>query len=309
MSRKKNLTSLAHPRYWATWMAVAWLRGLAWMPYRWLLRSGPVLGRCYAWLMPRRREIARINLEICFPEKSAQWRENLLLRQFDNLGRSLLEVPIAWWGSPARLRPLTHVHGMEHLHAAAQRGKGVLLLSAHFNSPEIGGRMLCHLIPFWAMYRPSNNPVMDRVISRARRRWLAGIIARDDVRQVIRRLKQGEIIWYAVDQNTSRRESVFADFFGTPASTNAATARLAKITGAAVVPFKSIRREDGSGHDLYLEPAWDNFPSGDLMADTQRVNDLVEDWVRQTPQQYMWIHRRFRTRPNRSDPKLYPVSK
>ena len=283
------------------------MRLLALLPYAWILRLGPYLGRAYARLLPKRKTYARINIDLCFPEHDQSWRDRLLKRQFDNLGISFLEIPFTWWGSDRRFQPLAHIHGLEHLQAAQTRGKGVLLLSAHFNSPEVGGRMLAYSAPFWAMYRPNNDPVMDRAINQARLRHLPGIIPRHNVREVIRRLKNNEVVWYAVDQNTARKESVFVDFFGIPASTNAATARLARLTGAAVVPFKSIRRADGSGYDLYLEPAWKDFPSGDLYADTRRVNELVETWVRKTPEQYMWIHRRFRTRPKRSDPRLYPV--
>lgn len=303
---KRRFEPLWHPRYWPTWLAVGLMRILAWLPYAAIVRFGPWLGRAYARLQPRRREIARINIELCFPDKSPAWREQLLRRHFDSLGTTLLEIPFAWWASDRRVRNLVHLQGLEHLQQALTQGKGVLLLSAHFNSPELSGRLLVREQPFVAMYRPSNDPVMEKLISSARSQWLDAI-RRDDARGLIRTLRQGKAVWYAVDQNTARRESVFVDFFGILASTNSATARLAKMTGAAVVPFHAVRRSDGSGYDLFLEPAWEDYPSGDLAADTQRVNDLVEKWVRQTPEQYLWIHRRFRTRPQRSDPPLYAV--
>jgi len=300
--------ALAQPRHWPSWLAVGLMRLLAWLPHGALLRLGPWVGRTYARLVPKRRIIARINIDLCFPERSAAWRAELLRRQFDNLGVALLEMPLAWWAPWRRLEGLGRVHGLENLQRALARGKGVLLLSAHFNSPELSGRLLRHHLPFVALYRPSNHPVFDRVIRRARGRHLEQI-PRHDARALVRALKGGKAVWYAVDQNSSRRESVFVDFFGTPAATNTATARLARLTGAAVVPFFARRRADGRGYDLYLEPAWEDFPSGDLEADTRRVNQQVEQWVRQAPEQYLWIHRRFRTRPNRSDPRIYPVRK
>ncbi len=301
---------LWHPKYWPGWLGVGLMRLAGWLPYEWVLRLGPPLGRLYARLLPRRREIARINIGLCFPDRDSAWREALLRRHFENLGIAFLEVPFAWWAPRRRLeaRPggFGEIRGLEHLEAALARGKGVLLLSAHFNSPELGGRLLAHRVPFVALYRKANHPVMDWIMYRARGRYLDGQVERRDVRALLRALRAGKAVWYAVDQNSSRREAVFVDFFGTPASTNAATAKLARMTGAAVVPFRALRRSDGRGYDLVLEPAWTGFPSGDLEADTRRVNRMVEAWVRETPEQYLWIHRRFRTRPNRSDPPIYP---
>lgn len=301
--------SLLAPRHWFTWMGVGLMRLAGFLPYPWILRLGPPLGRLYARLVPRRREIARINIELCFPDKDEGWRRTLLRRQFDNLGIAFLEVPFAWWASRRRCeeRPggFVRIHGMENLEAARSRGRGVLLLSAHFNSPELSGRLLGRAVPFVAFYRPASNPVMDRVIRRARSQLLE-LVDRRNVRGAIRALRQGKVVWYAVDQNTARHEAVFVDFFGIPAATHSATARLARLTGAAVVPFHAVRREDGSGYDLYLEPAWENYPSGDLEADTRRVNELVERWVRRTPEQYLWIHRRFKLRPHPDDPSIYP---
>lgn len=307
MANKLKGLPLYHPRFWLTWVAVGVLRLLALLPYGLIQTLGPAVGRLYVLAMPGRKVIARTNIDLCFPDRSPEWRKQLLKDSFDSLGKTLLEAPLAWWAPTRRVAKLAHIHGMENLQAALARGKGVLLLTAHLNSPEFGGRLLVNEQSFVAMYRPSNNPVIDRMISRARLRWLPQIITRHNVRGVIRALKEGKAVWYAVDQNAGRRESVFAEFFGIPASTNPATARLARLSGALVVPFRAVRREDGKGHDIFLEAPWEDFPSGDLVADTRRVNDLVERWVRETPEQYMWIHRRFRTRPQRSDPRLYPV--
>ncbi|WP_456407982.1 LpxL/LpxP family Kdo(2)-lipid IV(A) lauroyl/palmitoleoyl acyltransferase [Thiolapillus sp.] len=307
MANKYKGLPVYHPRFWPTWAGIGVLRLLALLPYRLILLAGPTAGRLYARFLPKRKEIARINIDLCFPEKPEAWRAQLLRDSFDSLGASLLEAPLAWWGAPRRISRLAHVRGLEHLQQALESNKGVLLLSAHMNSPEFGNRLLLSLQPFMGMYRPSNNPVLEKVIAGARSKWSQGIIPRDNVRGLIRALRKGHAVWYAVDQNTNRKQSVFVNFFGIPASTNSATARLAKVSGAVVVPFRAVRRKDGRGHDLLLEKAWEDYPSGDLEADTQRVNDLVEKWVRETPEQYMWIHRRFRTRPQRSDPRLYPV--
>ena len=169
----------------------------------------------------------------------------------------------------------------------------------------MGATMLSLFTPTYFMYRPHDDPVLDQFIYQRRMRWTEKSVQRDNVREMIRLLRGNKVVWYAQDQNTSRKEAVFVKFFGQTASTNSATARLAKLTGAAVVPYCAVRREDGSGYDLILEPALENFPSDDVEADTQRINDIIERWVRRYPDQYLWVHRRFRTRPNRSDPSPY----
>lgn len=298
-------TNFYAPRYWSTWLGIGLMRLAAFLPYRWIFPLGRMLGKAYMRLAPKRRKIAEVNLRLCFPGKDEAWREQLLRDAFDSIGISLLETARAWWGSDRKMRPLGHVTGMENLQQAVDAGKGVLLLSAHFISPEVGGRFLSMRRRFNAMYRSSNNALMDHVILSQRQRKLEHLYSRKDVRGMIRSLRRGEIVWYATDQNSARKESVFADFFGIKASSNTATARLSKMTGAAVVPFITTRRADGDGYDVRIEPALDSYPTGDVEADTQRINDIVESWVREFPAQYLWSHRRFRTRPDRSEPSFY----
>ncbi len=257
------------------------------------------------YLARKRRRFASINLELCFPELGEEERRKLLRMHFKSLGIGVLESIWLWWASEPQLRGLAHIRGLEHLEATRAQGRGVIALSAHFTSLEMGATMLSLFVPTRFMYRPHRNPVLDRFIYERRMRWTDKSMRRDDARGMIRSLRDGKVVWYAQDQNTSRKEAVFVKFFGQTASTNSATARLAGLTGAAIVPYCTVRREDGSGYDLILEPALENFPSGDIEADTQRINDLIERWVRQYPDQYLWVHRRFRTRTNRSDPSPY----
>ena len=142
-------------------------------------------------------------------------------------------------------------------------------------------------------------------MARSRALECGEVFPRDDIRRLLRRLRAGHVVWYAPDQNTQRKKAVFVRFFGHLAATTPATHKLAKMTGARVVPFKSVRKADGSGYRLELEPALEDFPSEDIEADTQRINDIIERWVREDPDQYLWIHRRFRTRPDRNDPRIY----
>lgn len=281
------------------------LRAVCLLPYPVLLRIGRVLGRLGMPLATQRVHIARTNIARCFPDLDEEQRERLLRANFAALGVSMLEVPLAWWARSERIDRLADIEGLENLRAAADAGKGVLLLSAHFTCLEISGRLLARHFPFYAMYRPSANPVVDYLMANGRLRTCEKIIPRDAPKEVIRSLRGGHTVWYAPDQNTQRKKSVFVKFFGHLASTTPATARLASLTGARVVPFKAVRKADGSGYRLTLEPALDAFPSDDPEADTQRINDIIERWVREHPDQYLWIHRRFRTRPKRDDPPFY----
>jgi len=296
---------LLHPRHWPLWAGFGLLRLLILLPFPLLLRFGALCGRLALPLARERAAIARRNLELCFPERDAAARERLLRDHFASLGMAIMEFGLAWWGSDRRLAGLREIRGLENLEAAAQAGHGVLMLSAHATCLELGGRLLAPVFSFVAMYRPSSNPVVRYLMERARARNCRAIIPRDEVKRVIRHLRKGDVIWYAPDQNTGRRKAVFVDFFGHKAATTPATSRLAAMTGARVVPFKVARKADRSGYLLTLEPPLEDFPTADLEADTQRANAIIERWVREYPEQYLWIHRRFRTRPSKSDPQVY----
>jgi KDO2-lipid IV(A) lauroyltransferase len=252
----------------------------------------------------RRRHIAETNIRLCFPELTPRARARLVRDHFASLGISMLEVAMGWWASERRLRTLGQVQGLEHLQQALAHGKGVILLSAHFTCLELGGRLLALHAPFHVMYRPHENPVLEHVQRSNREAHFERAIPRDDPRAMLRSLKQNKAVWYAPDQNYGHKHSVFAPFFGVPAATSTATARLARVSGAAVVPFFPIRRGDGRGYDLTLLPALEDFPSDDVAADTARINRLIEDHVRKAPEQYLWAHQRFKDRPAGS-PALY----
>ncbi|MGB5452321.1 MAG: LpxL/LpxP family Kdo(2)-lipid IV(A) lauroyl/palmitoleoyl acyltransferase [Sedimenticolaceae bacterium] len=296
---------LLHPRHWPAWLGLGVARVVILLPYPVLLRLGRMLGPVLRLLVRGRAHVARRNIELCFPELGKDGQEQLLEAHFVSLGISALEVPFTWWSSERRLEKLADISGLENLQAAIDVGQGVLLLSAHFTSLEICGRLLTRKTALDAMYRPSASPVVEYVMARSRARECGEVFPRDDIRRLLRRLRGGHVVWYAPDQNTQRRKAVFVRFFGHIAATTPATHKLAKMTGARVVPFRSVRKADGSGYRLELEPALEGFPSEDSEADTQRINDIIERWVREDPDQYLWIHRRFRTRPDRNDPRIY----
>lgn len=285
------------PRYWPTWLAVAALWCITRLPFAWQLGIGRLLGFLIRLFAAERRRITGINLELCFPELPVAERRRLAARHFLALGIAVVEIALSWWGPERRLRRLVSVSGLEHLQQALRKGKGVLLLSAHFTTLEIGGRLLALHTPFHVLYRTHKNPVFDGLMKRSRTRLYEQAIERGDLHAVLGSLKQNHAVWYAPDQDFGSANSVFVPFFGVPAATLTATSRLARISGAAVVPFFPARLSGARGYKLTLYPALEDFPGTNLEADSARIMRLIESEIRKYPEQYIWVHRRFKTRP------------
>ncbi len=292
------------PRFWPTWLMFGSLWLVTRLAFSWQMAIGSTIGTLALRLAGRRRHIAAVNLRLCFPEKTDAERERLLKRHFEALGKGVVETALCWWGRPAQLRPKVRLLGLEHLHQASDRGRGVILLSAHFTTLELGGRLLALHTPFHVLYRQHKNPLFQTVMHRARRRRFERAIARDDTRALLASLKAGMPVWYAPDQNHAGPQSLFAPFFGIQASTLTATARLARLSSAPVVPFFQARLPGSQGYLLLLCPALEGFPGDDLEQDTARINRLIESVIREIPEQYLWVHRRFKTRPA-GDPYPY----
>ncbi|HXZ58945.1 MAG TPA: hypothetical protein VEG26_02105 [Steroidobacteraceae bacterium] len=285
---------LLAPRYWLTWAGIGALRLLALLPFACLVVAGGMLGRLVRLVPNRFTRVARRNLELCFPELDRKARERLLDRHFESLGVGLLEIPLAWWGSPPRIARLAHIEGREHLEAARALGRGVILLTAHFTPMEMAGRLLASLTPVGFLYRPTRNEVLAFALSHFRTGFGGYPIPRDDIRAFIRALKHNECVWYAPDQSYRRKGAEMVRFFGIPAATNTLTSRLARMTDAPVLPYFVQRLPGTQGYRAVIHPPLDNFPSDDAVADTERFNHLIEAQVRLVPEQYLWIHRRFK---------------
>ncbi len=292
------------PRYLPTWLALVTMWLLAQLPFRIQMLIGALLGNTMRYLAPRRRQIAETNLKLCFPDLGEAERKALLKAHFRSLGIGSVETAMSWWTPETRLKRRVRIEGLENLTRALEQGKGVILMSGHFTSLEIGGRLLAMFAPFHVLYRKHKNPLFESTMKQARERHFDKAIPRDDMRGMIRSLKDNMPVWYAPDQDYGREKSVFAPFFGIPAATITATSRLAKSSGAAVVPFFQRRLPDGSGYALRLYPALEGFPSDDLQEDARRVNQIIEEQIRSMPEQYLWVHRRFKTRPEGA-PALY----
>lgn len=287
------------PKFWGLWLAILALRSIAPLPFRWQMRIGAALGRMAMPLVPRRRRVAKINLELCFPELDPAGIDALLREHFESTGMSMIETGLAWFISEDRARKLVDIVGPESaLEMLARPGEPIILLSGHFPGIEIAGIAARHRIgEIGAMYRPTNNVFADQIVRRGRRRAVAHLIPKDGLREMLRLLRKGIPIWYASDQAYDRKGSALVPFFGVPAMTNCALTQIARLSNAKVIPFLPRRRTDLSGYDAYVLPALDDFPSDDEVADAQRVHQVLEQHIRAAPAQYYWLHRRFKNRP------------
>lgn len=283
-----------HPRYWPTWLALGILRVFEPLPFAFLVWLGRRIGGLLVRLPLGFVRIARRNLELCFPELAAGEREKILREHFRSLSIGLFETAISWWSSDARILRLTRLEGEEHLRTALARGRGAILLSAHFTTLEIGARALCVRIPTSIMYRPTSNVVLERFLMRHRGLQAKRAIPRDDIRTLITALKNNEPVWYAPDQSYRKKGAEMVQFFHLPAATNTATSRLARMTGAAVLPYFPERLPGSRGYRMVIQPMLESFPTDDPAADARRFNELIEAQVRRVPEQYLWIHRRFK---------------
>ncbi|MEN8214178.1 MAG: LpxL/LpxP family Kdo(2)-lipid IV(A) lauroyl/palmitoleoyl acyltransferase [Pseudomonadota bacterium] len=291
------------PITWPLWIVLGVLRLMLLLPRPVLMQIGKGLGVVvYRFLPRKRRKVLTTNLQLCFPELSAAEREQLAKEHVHAMGQGVIDVGLAWWASRRRLEPLAHFQGLEHLQQAMAGGKGVILLSAHFTSVEMSGRLISHHVPIDTVYRPSERPFTQHLLHVNRERHSRQTIHKNNVRAMVRSLKQGHTIWYAPDQNMRSDTPLFVPFFGMETATNTATSALARITGAAVIPFLCLRRRDGKGYDLELSPPLENFPSGDEREDAIRINNIFEGWIRRQPEDYFWLHRRFKQRPEGEAP-------
>lgn len=283
--------------YAALWLA-------AQLPWRIAKPLGAMLGATAYALAGRRRRIAARNIELAFPGLDAHERARLVQRCFRSIGLGAFEFTRAWWGSVDTLRARTTMEGVEHIADELAKGRGVILLSGHFLTLEICGRLLCDRVPVAGMYRRHAGAVMEWAVKRGRLRYAAAMYAREEVRAAVKHLKAGGLLWYAPDQDMRGKEAVFAPFFGVPAATITATHQLARLSGAAVIGFFHRRNAREDGYVIRIEPPLAGFPGADAAHDAARVNALIERMVREAPDEYLWIHRRYKRRPAGA-PKVY----
>lgn len=286
--------SFLTPRFWPTWLGILALRIVVLFPLKFQYVLGRLLGRMLYTLVKKRRHIVNVNLALCFPEKSAQERQQMAVEVFENNAIGIFETAMAWWSPSHRFDQLVQIEGLEHVQQAQTEGYGVLLTGAHYSTLDLGGFLLSQQLAFDTVYRPHNNPLFDRFICRGRSRFVNKLIDNENSRIIVKQLRKGEIVWFAPDQDMGPRQSLFAPFFGVNAATIPATSKLARMGKAKVMIFGQYRLPEG-GYKLTISPALATFPSDDIQRDTERVNLALEDAIRPFPTQYMWVHRRFKT--------------
>ncbi len=266
------------------------------------------LGALLAWLtfpfIGKRKRYARINLALCFPQLDPAQRARLLRANLRATVTGALELIRAWYAPSPALAGLAEIEGLEHLHAALASGHGVLLFGGHFTHSELAARLLQEVSgqPVHVLVRRNNDPCLEAMFDGARRRAFAGTIAKKDVRGLLRTLAQGGVVAYSADQNFTY-QNAFVPFFGVPAATLTATPDLARRGRAVVLPFWFHRDAQGR-YLLRLEAQWSGWPSNDPAADAARYMRELEQVVREHPEQYLWVHRRFKTRPP-GEPDIY----
>lgn len=273
------------------------LRVLCLLPHRVALSVGRLLGRLVHRTGRSRRRVVQRNIELCFPELTAAELDALVYRHFEALGMMLVELGLGRWASDKHLLSITKLQGIEHVTNALDSGNGVILLSAHFTTLEIMGRVLSlNMPPFDAVFRRNRSEFMTELQRTGRERSAEFTIEKRDIKKMVRSLRKGRSVWYAPDQSYNRKGAEVISFFGVPAMHTTATSTLARLGNATVVPFFPRRLPDNT-YELILLPALQDFPSDDAAADTRRYIDLLEQHVRTCPEQYFWIHRKFKDLP------------
>ncbi len=265
---------------------------------------GRIVGNLGYYTLRKRRHIAEVNIRLCFPNFNRTELQRLVRRTFESNAIGLFEAASSWFTDNERFRPITTTHGLHHLREAEQAKRGVILLGGHYSTLDLGGCLFNLYSEAASMQRDHNNPLFNLVMTRCRLRYCAELLSKDDLRGMLRALREGKSIWYATDQDYGRRSSVFAPFFNIPTATLTTTSRIAKKTGAVVIPFSHFRNNRG-GYDVYFGAPLPDYPSGDDIQDATCTNEVIEQAIRLHPDQYLWLHRRFKTEPDGTKHRRY----
>ncbi len=305
-SRRKKIRKIYSPAVWPTWIFVgfAWLA--ARLPISWIFSIGRGLGSIMYRFATSRRIITETNIAACFPQLSTEQQQQMTKRVLQQVSIGALELTIPWLNPKRDLSDRFTITGKEHFDAALAQGKGVILVGAHFAVIDIISQPLSACGPIGVMYRYNKNPVWEWLQLRGREQYFDAVIERNDTRQMLRCIRQGKAIWYAADQDYGRKHSVFAPFFGIQAATISATSRIARLNNSPVLILRQTRNNETQTWDITFSPVLENFPTDDDEVNARRMNLLLEEQIALNPDQYLWLHKRFKTRPE-GEPPFYPL--
>jgi len=285
-------------RYAFVGLVYVFMRTLAVLPVKWQLGVCGFFGDLTYKIASRRRHVVATNIAICFPELDANEQHALVRKHFRAMATSVADMSTGWYGSTKKIRRHVTIEGQEHLQAGLERGRGVILFCGHFTSFEFFFPALGPLCPrLVGMYKDQRNPLMNRLMTKGRSRCVDSLFDHKSIRGLLKELKKNSVAWYASDQSHSHKGSALIPFFGVPAMTNTAISRIAKITGATVLSYFPRRLPDSTNYYLTIAPPLENFPTDDEIEDTRRLVEELEGFIRQCPEQYWWIHQRFKSRP------------
>lgn len=298
---------LYQPGNWLLWAGIGLMRLLTFiLPLSLQMKLGGAIGRLAMKFVPGRVHTARRNLALCFPQLSPQAQQALLRQNFTETGKAIFDTLNAWWWSDSQVRSHMQISGQEYVEQVTAQGQGVILFAVHCLPLEMGARIFGQFQPGVGVYRPHNNPVMEYLQVRGRLRSNKALVPKRDLRQMVRCLRKGDVIWYTADQDFGRSSAVFIPFFAVPdAATITGATTLAKLGKAKVLPFFVERTAGDKGYRIEIMPPLDNFPTDSELEDAKRGNQIIEQLIDKNRAQYMWLHRRFKTRPHQDDPSLY----
>ncbi|MGF1687370.1 LpxL/LpxP family Kdo(2)-lipid IV(A) lauroyl/palmitoleoyl acyltransferase [Photobacterium japonica] len=293
------------PRNWPTLLLILTMYLISWLPYTWLRRLGQGIGRTAMRLMKKRRFTIERNLALCFPDMSTAEREAIIKQNIDNAGLALFETAMAWFWSDARVNRHVRIEGMEYMEQLEREGKGVVCIAVHSMNLELGARAFGIHKSASGVYRPNNNPCYDYFQHKGRSRSNRTLIDRRDVKGMLKALRNGARVWYAPDHDYGRRRATFAPLFAVEnACTTMGTSLLVDNSGCEVLSFTMVRESDSGQYVIRISPTYADFPRDQPEEAAAYVNKIVESSIMQAPEQYMWLHRRFKTRPE-GEPSLY----
>jgi len=286
------------PRYWLTWVVYLWMRVSVLLPIRWQVAIGRPAGRALSLLIPDKRRITERNIELCFPELSPGERQALCRRHYESMGAAFPEMAMGWFGSEKIVRDIVHIEGEEYLREALDKGKGGLLFCGHFTPLEIlhpALQPVCGKLS--GMYRPMRNDMMNEIMSRGRGRNMDWLFSKYRVRDLLKSLADNSVVYYLMDQAHTGKHGALVPFFGEPAMTNTATTRILKASGATLLILFYRRCEDDSSYVAQIRPPTKAIPSDDAIQDATQLMKELENDIRTCPEQYAWMHKRFKGRP------------